>query len=146
MPGDRKGETATNALAKPIDCVDRTCNRVLWPTAWPSRLVLRLKVRVATADCGEVVLEIWIAFSEIVPETQQVAPLAGAELGRALAREVGHLVQMRAQKLPVGAVRPSGGMGVIGALSVQGASTNHEQGVGFSKTSDHGNPVLAGRS
>ena len=74
MPGDRKGETATDALAKPIDCVDRTGNRVLWPAAGPSRLVLRLKVRVATADCGEVVLEFWIVFSEIVPETQQRTP------------------------------------------------------------------------
>lgn len=70
MTCDRKGETASNALAKPIDCVDCTGNRMLWPSARPSCLVLRLKVGVPTTDCREVVLKIYIVFPQIVPETQ----------------------------------------------------------------------------
>ena len=123
MPGDRKGETATNALAKPIDCVDRTGNRVLWPAAGPSRLVLRLKVRVAATDGGKIILEIWIVFSEIVPETKEVAPLARAELGGAVAREGGDLEQVVAQRLLVGAIRPAGRMGEIRARGDQASST-----------------------
>ena len=115
MPGDRKGETSTDPLAKPIDCVDRTGNRMLWPAARPSYLVLRLKVSVATTDCDEVVLEIWIVFSKIVPKTHQVPPLARAELGGAGAREGGDLKEVLTQGLPVGAVRPGGRMGGIGA-------------------------------
>jgi hypothetical protein len=143
MPGDRKGETAANTLAKPIDCVDRTGNRVLWPTVWPSYLVLRLKVRVATTNCGEIVLEIRIIFAEIVPETQQVPPLAGAELGRAFPREVGHALQMHAQRLPVGAIGLAGRMGEIGALSLQDVSTMHRYSFRFSEPLELRNPVLA---
>ena len=55
----------------------------------------------------------------VVPSLD-VSPLAGAELGGAGVGEVGDLVEMLAQRLPVGAVRPAGGMGEIGALSLQG--------------------------
>jgi hypothetical protein len=55
----------------------------------------------------------------LVVPSLDVAPVAGAELGRAVVGEAGDLVEMLAQRLPVGAVAPAGGMGEIGALSVQ---------------------------
>ena len=99
MPGDRIGETATgalaeNAVAKPIDRVDRAGNRVLRAAARHNRLILCFEMSVAAAGCNEIVLEIWIVFPEVVPEAQNVAPFAGAELGRALARELSHLAEM----------------------------------------------------
>ena len=64
---------------------------------------------------------------------------------RAAGRQLSEVMQVLAQRLPVGAVRPAGGMGEIGALGVQGGSTNHRQCASFSKTSEYGNPVLATR-
>jgi hypothetical protein len=64
-------------------------------------------------------LELILILSEIVQQAGRVTPLAGAELGRVLVREGGDPVQMVVQRLPVGAVRPVGGMGEIAALSLQ---------------------------
>ena len=65
-------------------------------------------------------LEVCRIFAEIMEQTGDVPPLAGAELGGAGVGEVGDLVQVLTQGLPTGAVAPAGGMGEIEALSLQG--------------------------
>jgi hypothetical protein len=95
-------------------------------------------------------IEIALELRRVLPEVMQQAggapPLSRAELGGALAREGGDVVEMRAQRLPVGAVGAAGGMGEIGALSVQGISTTRRECVRFSKTSEYGNRIVAGRA
>ena len=94
MAGDHKLER-TGECPPPLTRLNSTRRRMVDP-AWSAFEARPKCVRV---------------FPEIMQQTGDVAPLAGAELGRVGAREDGDLVEMLVQKLPVGAVRPAGGMG-----------------------------------
>ena len=125
VAGDHELERPGNSLAQAPAGFNRTGGRMVEPGV----------------SAFEPSLKLHRVFAKIVQQAGGVPPLAGAEFGRALAREVRDPVEVVAQRLPVSAVGPAGGMGEIGALWVQGASTNYRLCISFSKTSDRGNPV-----
>jgi hypothetical protein len=53
-------------------------------------------------------LELRRILAKVVQQAGRIGPVTSAELGRALAGEVGHLMQMFTQRLPVGAVPLAG--------------------------------------